>query len=192
MGRQRSQSPAGRRRRAHAGKASSPAAGAADRPRLQHEPMTRIVCLYVPMFPLAARLRSEPELREEAVAIVEGNGNNAHVVAATRRARTKGIHGGLSLAQARSILPKLIARGRDSECERTAQEALLEVAETFSPRIEDCGDGVVFFDVSGMERHFKDERELAGAAMRAADAVGLPARCGVAASKLAARIAAEL
>jgi protein ImuB len=154
--------------------------------------MTRIVCLYVPMFPLAARLRSEPELREEAVAIVEGNGNNAHVVAATRRARTKGIHGGLSLAQARSILPKLIARGRDSECERTAQEALLEVAETFSPRIEDCGDGVVFFDVSGMERHFKDERELAGAAMRAADAVGLPARCGVAASKLAARIAAEL
>src|SRR5947207_7725745 len=98
----------------------------------------RLACLIVPMFPLAARLRSEPELLTEALAVVEGNGNNAHVVAATRRARKKGIHTGLSLAQSRSIMPKLIARGRDAECERTAQEALLEVAETFSPRIEDA------------------------------------------------------
>lgn len=202
----------------------------------------RLACLYVPMFPLAARLRSEPDLLEQALVVVEGNGNNAHVVAATRRARKKGIHAGLSLAQARSILPKLIARGRDRECERTAQEALIEVAETFSPRIEDAGEGVVFFDVTGMERHFdprpdartgagqpqparsegdgpasggestrralptstkvspphdavlpaSPEYRLAKAAVRASDAVGLPARCGIAASKLAARVAAEL
>ena len=115
---------------------------------------SRLACFYVPMFPLAARLRSEPELLEEALAIVEGNGNNAHVVAATRRARTKGIRPGHSLAQARSIVPKLIARGRDAECERTAQEALIEVAETFSPLIEDAGEGVVYIDIAGMERHF--------------------------------------
>jgi protein ImuB len=154
--------------------------------------MTRIACFYVPMFPLAARLRSEPELLNQAVAIVEGNGNASHVVAATRRARTKGIKPGLSLAQARSILPKLIARGRDSECERTAQEALFEVAETFSPRVEDAGEGVVYVDVAGMGRHFASETELASAAMRAADGIGLPARVGIAASKLAARVAAEL
>ena len=154
--------------------------------------MTRIACVHVPMFPLAARLRSEPELLSEALAIVEGNGGAAHVVAATRRARTKGIRAGQTLTQARSILPKLIARGRDTECERTAQEALLEVAETFSPRVEDCGDGTVFIDVSGLERHFASEEELAKAVMRAADDVGLPARCGIAASKLAARVAAEL
>ena len=117
--------------------------------------MTRIACFYVPLFVLAARLRSEPELRTEALAIVDGNGTSAHVLAATRRARTKGILPGHSLAQARSILPKLIARGRDAECERTAQEALLEIAETFSPRIEDAGQGVVFLDVTGMERHFQ-------------------------------------
>ncbi|HUP59173.1 MAG TPA: DNA polymerase Y family protein [Thermoanaerobaculia bacterium] len=154
--------------------------------------MTRIACLHVPLFPLAARLRSEPELLSEAIAIVEGNGGAAHVVAATRRARTKGIRPGQTLTQARSIVPKLIARGRDTECERTAQEALLEVAETFSPRVEDSGDGIVFIDVSGMERHFASEEDLAKAAMRAADDAGLPARCGIAASKLAARVAAEL
>jgi protein ImuB len=154
--------------------------------------MTRILCLFVPLFPLAARLRSEPDLLQEAVAIMEGNGNNAHVVAATRRARTKGIRAGMSLAQARSILPKLIARGRDAECERTAQEALLEVAESFSPRVEDAGEGVVYADIAGMSRHFDSETELAKAAIRAAEGVTLPARAGIAASKLAARVAAEL
>jgi protein ImuB len=206
--------------------------------------MTRIACFYVPMFPLAARLRSEPSLFEEAVAIVEGNGNHAHIVAATRRARTKGIRPGLSLAQARSILPKLIARSRDPECERTAQEALFDVAETFSPRIEDAGEGVVFADVTGMERHYAGrgaegraqgavqgaggraqgagdrgagdqgasespaprplppapssqpsshaELALARAAIDAAAKIGLPVRIGIAASKLAARVAAEL
>lgn len=184
--------------------------------------MTRLACFYVPMFVLAARLRSEPDLLNEAVGIVEGNGSNAHIVAATRRARKKGIQPGLSLAQARSLLPKLIARGRDSECERTAQEALLEVAESFSPRVEDAGEGIVFLDVTGMERHFDDrgsgesgvggrsedfapvlsdsrpptpdspELRLARAALRACDAISLPARVGIAASKLAARVAAEL
>lgn len=165
--------------------------------------MTRIACFFVPLFPLAARLRSEPELLQEAVAVVEGNGNAAHVVAATRRARTKGIRPGMSLAQARSILPKLIARTRDAECERTAQEALFDVAETFSPRVEDAGEGVVFADVTGMERHYRPgedaapepasaELALAKAAIRTAEGIGLPARVGIAASKLAARVAAEL
>jgi protein ImuB len=151
----------------------------------------RVACFYIPMFCLAARLRSEPDLLNEALAIVEGNANNAHVVAATRRARKKGIRPGHSLAQARSILPKLIARGRDAACERTAQEALLEVAETFSPRVEDAEDGAVFVDISGTERHYANETDLARSAIRAIEAVGLPARVGVAASKLAARVAAE-
>src|SRR6476659_9853178 len=126
----------------------------------------------------------------------------------TRRARTKGVRPGFSLAQARSIIPKLIARGRDAACERTAQEALLEVAETFSPRVEDAEDGVVFVDVSGTERMFggagvgsrepsreseieslgsplpapgspiNPEHVLAQSAMHAIEAIGLPPRIG--------------
>jgi protein ImuB len=163
--------------------------------------MTRLACLFVPMFPLAARLRSEPDLREEALVIVEGSGSHVHLIAAARRARKMGIRAGMTLVQARSILPKLVARPRDLACEQTAQEALLEVAETFSPRIEDAGNGVVFIDVTGMERHFNSpeetgqgspEERLARAAIRAMDAAGLPGRAGIAASKLAARVAAEL
>ena len=60
--------------------------------------MPRLACLYVPLFPLAARLRSEPDLKGDAVAIVEGAVNNGHIVAATRRARVKGVRPGQSLA----------------------------------------------------------------------------------------------
>jgi protein ImuB len=158
-------------------------------------PAMRIACVIVPLFPLAARLRSEPELISEAVALMEGNGNTARVVWATRRARKEGIRQGLTLAQARAIMPRLIARGRDSECERAAQEALFEAAERFSPRIEEAGEGVVFLDVDGLERHFSGEnreRELAHALIRSVEAAGLPARVGIASSKLASRIAAEL
>lgn len=168
--------------------------------------MSRIACFLVPLFALAARLRSEPDLLTEAVIITEGNGNAAHVVAATRRARKEGIVSGMTLPQARALMPKLIARGRDAECERTAQEALLDVAEGFSPRIEDAGEGMVFLDVSGLERHFAQgnlqpdalpaaaphERNLGQAAIRSIATIGMPARVGIAASKLAARVAAEL
>jgi nucleotidyltransferase/DNA polymerase involved in DNA repair len=108
-----------------------------------------IACLYVPLFPLAARLRSEPELKEEAVVICEGNGTAARVSSATRKARKVGIEPGMTLPQARARLPKLIARGRDAACERTAQQTLLEVAESFSPRVEDAGEGVVYLDLEG-------------------------------------------
>ena len=183
-----------------------------------------IACLFVPLFPLAARLRSEPELKDEAVAVCEGNGSAARIVAATRKARRAGIEPGMTLPQARAILPKLVARGRDRACERAAGEALVEVAESFSPRVEDEGEGVVYLDLEGHpmlvsphvsrrtlpndfprppeggEGVLKDAlpkistpiHALARDILRAAEKALLPARVGVAASKLAARIAAGL
>ncbi len=209
----------------------------------------RIACFLIPLFPLAARLRSEPELRGEAAAVTEGNGNAARVVAATRRARKSGIRPGMSLPQARAILPRLVARSRDEACERSAQQALLELAESFSPRVEDAGDGIVFLDLTGLEllwsaeslvlspesrppafsiadslpptqhsalstqnsefraqdsglrtqdsglrtKDFSlDEPRFANAVLLRLEAAALPARVGIASSKLAARVAAEL
>jgi len=156
--------------------------------------MTRFACLFAPLFPLAARLRSEPELKDEALAIFQGNGNAARVVAATRRARQGGLRPGMSLPQARALVPKLTARSRDEACERAAQESLLETAESFSPRVEDAGEGVVYLEIDGLERHFRGpspERDLAHALSAAADREGLSIWAGIASSKLAARMAAE-
>lgn len=154
----------------------------------------RIACLVVPLFPLAARLRSEPELTHDALAIMAGQGHAARVVAATRPARQAGIRPGATLAQARAKLPKLIARARDAECERAAQEALLDMASAFSPRVEDAGEGVVYLDVTGIDRLYpgaNPEKELGRSLIREVERnASLPVRLGIAASKLAARVAA--
>ncbi len=196
--------------------------------------LPRLACLVVSLFPLAARLRSEPELGREALVIVEGNGSAARVVAASRLARRAGVRPGLTLPQARALIPKLVARPRDAECERAAQEALLEIAERFSPRLEDAGEGVAYLDVDGIDRHFgpagaaarpagrkpsgdraaggpesslgspepslgspelslgSPELSLGRALIAAAEAACLPAKVGIASSKLAARLAAGL
>ena len=154
----------------------------------------RICCLHVPLFPLAARLRSEPDLRSEAVAVFEGSGKNASLVAATRRARQGGLTPGITATQARTLLPNLLVRPRDPECERAAQETLVEVATEFSPRIQDDGEGTVYFDLTGTERHFSDvdpESDLAQSLLTATSKVGLDVWVGIASSTLAARIAAE-
>ncbi len=168
---------------------------ASDRPRL--------ACLSVPLFPLAARLRSEPELIREALAILEGNGQASRVIAATRAARAAGVRPGLSLPQSRALCPKLAVRPRDATAERAAEEALIELADAFSPRVESAGDGTVFLDLEGLPRAASSrgagspdpdavERTLGRDLAAAADAAGLPARVGIASSKLAARIAAGL
>ncbi len=156
--------------------------------------MSRLACLYVPLFPLAARLRGEPDLKGEAMAVFEGNGNAARLIAASRRARRAGVRPGMSLSQCRALLPNLTTRPRDELGERTAQQSLLEVAESFSPRIEDAGQGIVYLELDGLERHFpgeQPEHDLGYALTVAADKASLPAWVGIASSKLAARVAAE-
>jgi protein ImuB len=154
----------------------------------------RTCCLAIPLFPLAARLRSEPDLRSEALAIFEGNGARAALVAATRRARAAGLEIGMTLSQARALVPRLVVRGRDVECERAARETLVEIASACSPRVEDAGEGVVYLDISGTERHFEasdPETDLARSLLLAIEGSGLVAWAGIASSKLAARIAAD-
>ncbi|MEZ5332401.1 MAG: DNA polymerase Y family protein [Thermoanaerobaculia bacterium] len=154
----------------------------------------RLACLRVPLFPLAARLRVEPELAGEAAAVFAGNGTSARLVAATKRARKAGLTAGMTSAQARALVPDLLVRGRDPICEESARQALLEVAERHSPRVEDAGGGEVYLDLDGLELHWRGEDpevELGHALLAAAAAAGLPARAGIAESKLAARVAAE-
>jgi len=179
--------------------------------------MPRLACIRVPLFPLAARLRSEPDLEGEAVVIVEGNGNAARVIAAALKARRIGIEAGMTLPQARALLPRVIARPRDRESERAAGEALLEVADSFSPRVEDGGEGVAYLDVEGipgLAAAAAASRQAAASAsangsgsgngsrtpehvlgqeiVSSVRKAGLPARVGLASSRLAARVAAGL
>jgi len=157
--------------------------------------VTRLAALWVPLFPLASRLRAEPELGREAAAVVEGEGPAARIVAATRAARRAGVRPGATLAQARALVPRLAARGRDRECERAAGEALVEVASRFSPRVEETAPGAVLLEIDDAARRRRrsaePERELGVELVRETACEGLPARVGIASSRLAAEVAAQ-
>ncbi|MCA1580690.1 MAG: hypothetical protein LC796_04720 [Acidobacteria bacterium] len=74
------------------------------------------------------------------------------------------------------------------------------MADSFSPRVEDAGEGSVYLDLDGLPglRPKEDvtaeraESLLGQRLIAAVEASGLPARVGIAGSKLAARVAASL
>lgn len=154
--------------------------------------MTRVLALHAPLFPLAAILRAEPALRDQAVAACEGSGGASRIVAAGRHARGLGVRPGMSLAQARGLVPDLIARGRDPTAEVAAHQALTEAADRVSPRVESFHPDLLVADLSGTETIFGTEIDLAREAVLAAEDLGLFVRAGVGDSGLVARIAASM
>ena len=135
-----------------------PVARAGQAPPLRHEcECTAETCRSRDRLPLRPALSPRRAAAQRAGA--EGRGRRRLRGQRQRRARSSprrarraraGVEPGMTLPQARARVPKLVARGRDRECERASQEALLEVAEMFSPRVEDEGEGVVYLDLEGI------------------------------------------
>jgi protein ImuB len=152
----------------------------------------RLACLSVPDFPLAGVLRAQPELRCEPLAVVDGQGPRATLLAISPAAARHGVTVGLSVAQALAIDADLIVRQATADTLRATQAALCDAAESFSPRVEDAGDGIAYLDLDGLGALFESESQLANALARRAAQLGLEtAQVGVAGSKVAALLAAR-
>lgn len=147
----------------------------------------RYACLFVPDFPLAARIRVEPALARAAAVVLDGPANAPYVGAATLEAQASGVRAGQSLPQARALLPDVQVRRRDPLAERSATQALRDAAEASSPAVESGGPGVVFLDAGGVaaEGHFAEE------VSRRSRELGLDGRVGLADSRSTALIAAR-
>lgn len=160
-----------------------------------HEPRAtghkRIACLYVPDFPLAALLRAQPDLHGEPVVVAEGEGTRARILCASAAAARHGVRAGLTVAQARAVHAELVALSVSAGVQRAAQAALCDAAESFSPRVEDAGGGIVYLDLEGLGALFESESKLANALAQRASQLGLEAQVGVAGSKVAAHLAAR-
>ena len=154
--------------------------------------MARIACLVVPNFLTAALYRAEPELADVPLAITEGAGARALVVAASSAARAQGVQPGRhTAAQARTMVSRIVLRVRDAAVERSATAALCDVAASLSARVEPGADGAVFLDAEGARQLVPTERGFATALVARAARVGLIARAGLGATKTVARLAAR-
>ncbi len=150
--------------------------------------MERVACLYVPDLPLAAALRAEPELRGRPLAIVEvepgGRTQSPPIIAGRMR--------GLTLAQARTVLPDLETRPLSVEGMHSAQQALLDVATSVTPRVEQREPVLTYLDLDGTRALFPTERGLLTALESRLADVGLdPARLGIGPSRTVAALAAR-
>jgi protein ImuB len=165
-------------------------------------------CIYIPDFPVEAIIRSEPLLRERAVAVLEGKPPLVRVIALNEKARHMGMEAGMTKLQAEIFADHsspgnkpqqrspiavtqqrhpfakgmAVLRQRSPALERSAHSALLDVAFGFSPRVEDTANDRVLLDLSGMERLHGSaahmSRELAGRV----SAAGLESNVAIAAN----------
>jgi len=147
-------------------------------------------CIYVPNFPVAAALRTEPELQTHAIAIFEGKPPLEQIIAVNEKACERGISPGMTKAQA-ELCPELALRPRSPFQESSAHSALLDCAQSFSPTVEDTARDTVLLDLAGMESLFGSLTKISDAIFDRAIALGLPATIATAYNPDAALLAAR-
>lgn len=138
---------------------------------------SRIACILVADFPLAAVMRQSPELRERPLVLIESGGRrdaagvaNMECRFVSAHARAMGVRVGMTVARARTTAAGLTVMSRSQAAEASAAEALVDVAISFSPLVEAGANGEVYLDLGGLERL---HRRLRTNAYRAGASAGM-------------------
>ncbi len=147
-------------------------------------------CIFVPDFPVEALLRAEPELRSQALAVLEGKAPLQKVFAMNENARRAGVVPGMSKLQIEACTD-LVLRARSLSQEAAAHAALLDSAQSFSPRVEDAGCDTVILDLAGLQPLFGPPPKIVRALSRRASSLGLETNVAVAGNPDAAMLAAR-
>ena len=147
-------------------------------------------CIFVPDFPVEAVVRAEPRLREQAVAVLAGKPPLVKIFAVNEKARDCGVEPGMTKLQAEAS-PEVALRPRSLLQEAAAHAALLDGAQSFSPRVEDTAADTVILDLAGLERLFGAAAAIARDLARRIADLGLEANVAVAANPDAATHAAR-
>jgi len=147
-------------------------------------------CIFVPDFPVEALQRSEPGLRSQPLAVLEGKPPLQKVFAANENARRAGVLHGMTKLQIEACTA-LAFRARSVLQEAAAHAALLDCAQSFSPRVEDVAPDTIVLDLLGMELLFGTFPKIAHDLSRRALDLGLTANVAVAANPDTAVLAAR-
>jgi protein ImuB len=147
-------------------------------------------CIFVPDFPLEATLRAEPELRSQAVAVLEGKPPLQKIVCVNQIARDAVVLPGMTKLQVESGA-NVALRERSAFQECAAHQALLDCAQSFSPRVEDTAPDTVLLDISGLDKLFGPLPKIAREIFNRALQMGLLVNVAVAHTLETALLAAR-
>ncbi|HEX6503238.1 MAG TPA: DNA polymerase Y family protein [Terriglobales bacterium] len=146
--------------------------------------------IFVPDFPVEAILRREAELRSQRVVVLEGKPPQQKIFAVNENAHHAGLVPGMTRLQAEAW-PDLAMRCRSALQEAAAHAALLDCAQSFSPRVEDTAPDTLVLDISGTEALFGPPAKLARDVAQRASHLGLEVNVAVATNPDAAIVAAR-
>jgi DNA polymerase-4 len=136
-----------------------------------------------------------PELRGKPV-IVGGaadDGRRGVVSAASYEARRYGVHSAMPLGRARRLCPHAVVLPVDFTAYRSASRAVFAIARELTPDIEPISLDEAYLDVTGSIMRLGDPAHMAEDLRdRVASECGLVASCGVATSKVVAKVASDL
>ncbi len=146
--------------------------------------------VYVPNFILQAIARCEPELRTQPLAIIDGSPPTYQVVALNRLAEILGVACGMTKA-AVSQFVQVTIRTRCRVREEAAHAALLDVAWSITPRVEDAARDTLLIDISGLSSLFGNAETIAHEIASRASTFGMHVHVAVSANVETARIVAR-
>ena len=155
--------------------------------------VTRIACILVANFPLAALLRADAALAAVPFVISASHAAHAETLFVSEAALRQGVRAGMTLAQASMMTAYLVARPRSAAAEQSAAAAIADAAEAVSPLVEPGGpgeDGCVWLDLFGLGQLYESEEALASELAHRVQRVGLEAAVGIAANRELAHLAA--
>ncbi|MGD0909017.1 MAG: DNA polymerase Y family protein [Candidatus Acidiferrales bacterium] len=136
-------------------------------------------CVYVPNFMVQAVVRGEPDLRDRALALVEGDPPLWKIVAANEAALQAGIQLGMGGSQAKQFGGVEI-RHRSQAQEKAAHAALLDVGWSASPRVEDTAPDTVVLDLAGLTSIFESVKKFSAELAERVTSIGLHPHLAVA------------
>ena len=179
----------------------------------------RVACLLAPHLPVQVAYRIDPSLADAPLIVGGRPWDPGAVLDCCPQAEAAGIRPGTRLSQAEKLCPGArfvpihadnaipMARRASVELCRAAHDALAAAAERFTPTVETAGLGLLYAEVSGLERRFSparhgrrrstdaDARSMSALACHmareAAEASGLDARVGIGNGKFVAQQAAR-
>jgi protein ImuB len=138
--------------------------------------MRRILCLWLPSWPVQRLLAARPELRQGALVLYAQRPRRGEcVVACCPAAQSRGIHPDMPLSEAVAMTASVEASARrdplglhcephDSQADRTALEQLAEACDRFSPFVGlEASDEpeCLLLDITGLAPLFSGEESLA-------------------------------
>jgi protein ImuB len=134
--------------------------------------------IYVADFMVQAVVRAEPELRNCAIALLEGTAPLRKVVAVNDAALRAGVELGMTESQAEDFCVAQV-RPRSPVLEKTAHAALMVLGWLVSPRVEDTAADTIVLDLAGLASLLGSEEIIAERLIEGASRLGLAARVAI-------------